>query len=452
MRSYAIILASGTGSRYGGSTPKQLNKIAGKTILEHTIEVFEKAPQIDKIILVILPETRLLVEEILLKNNYKKITKILNGGDTRKESSSIGVMSLNDTEANVLIHDCARPFLSQDIIAKCLEALQNHNAVDVAIPATDTIIEVSNHLITKIPLRSNLMCGQTPQCFKLSLIKKAHQLAINDDDFTDDCGLILKYKLDEVFVVRGESENIKITYAQDIVLADKLFQTKSISAPKIAFEQLQNERRGGVIVVFGGTSGIGKSIVEIAQCHNINVFALSRRNGCDITSFDSIQSSLADIFQQYGRIDHIVNCAGVLHFGTFASRDYNDIRDEIEINYFGSINIIKAGLPYLCQNPNGASIALFTSSSYTRGRALYSVYSSTKAAIVNLGQALAEELSGDNIRVNIINPVRTATPMRASNFGKEPAESLLDPMVVAQATLSTLLSDLNGQVIDVRKN
>lgn len=451
MKNYAIILASGTGSRFRreGLTPKQFSKIAGKSILEHTIEIFEKAPQINETILVILPESRLLVEEILLKNHYKKITKILNGGETRKESSYIGVMSINDVEANVLIHDCARPFLSQDIIARCIQSLETYNAIDVAIPATDTIIEVSPlGFIHNIPKRDKLMCGQTPQCFKLSLIKKAHQMAINDNDFTDDCGLILKYNLGKIFVVEGESENIKITYAQDIVLADKLFQTKAVFAHVINLSKLS----GCTLVVFGGTSGIGKSIVEIAQNHQSQVFALSKRNGCDVTSFDSIQSSLASIFQQCGKIDYIVNCAGILHFGALFERDYCDIRHEIEVNYFGSINIIKASLPYLLQNPNGASIALFTSSSYTRGRALYSVYSSTKAAITNLGQGLAEELSNENIRVNIINPARTATPMRTSNFGKEPLENLLDPAVVAQTTLFTLLSDLSGQVIDVRKD
>lgn len=120
MKNYAIILASGVGARMGASLPKQFQRIAGKSILEHTIEVFEKAPQIDEIILVILWEYRFFIEEIILKNHYTKITKILNGGKTRKESSFIGINSIKDIEANVLIHDCVRPFLSQNIISKCL--------------------------------------------------------------------------------------------------------------------------------------------------------------------------------------------------------------------------------------------------------------------------------------------------------------------------------------------
>jgi len=86
VRNYGIILASGSGSRYNAEVPKQFVKIAGKTVLEHTIEIFEKAEAIDEIIVVITPEYRTMAEEILLKNNYKKVSKLLNGGETRKES------------------------------------------------------------------------------------------------------------------------------------------------------------------------------------------------------------------------------------------------------------------------------------------------------------------------------------------------------------------------------
>jgi 2-C-methyl-D-erythritol 4-phosphate cytidylyltransferase len=98
----------------------------------------------------------------------------------------------------------------------------------------------------------------------------------------------------------------------------------------------------------------------------------------------------------------------------------------------------------------GGSIALFTSSSYTRGRARSAVYSATKAAIVNLVQGLAQEFHPQGIRINAINPERTATPMRTENFGIEPATDLLDARTVARATLSTLLSDATGEVVDVR--
>lgn len=225
-KNYAIILASGTGSRYGSELPKQFLKINNKTILEHSIEAFENNKSIDAIILVITPDYKNLAEEIVSKSNYKKLIKILSGGKTRKDSSYIGVMAVDEDEANVLIHDCARPLVSQNIINNCIEALGEHEAVDVAIPVADTIVEISENIIKKLPERKFLRRSQTPQCFRLSLIKKAHELAKNDDNFTDDCGLVFKYNLSEIYVAEGEEENIKITYPNDIFIAEKIIENK----------------------------------------------------------------------------------------------------------------------------------------------------------------------------------------------------------------------------------
>ena len=136
--------------------------------------------------------------------------------------------------------------------------------------------------------------------------------------------------------------------------------------------------------------------------------------------------------------------------GKLDERNIEDIQADIDINYKGSINVAKAAIPYLKESKG--SMQLYASSSYTRGRALYATYSSTKAGVVNLVQALAEELADDGVRVNVINPERCATPMRFKAFGKEPEESLLSPEKVAEASLKTLLSDLTGQVIDVKRN
>ena len=446
LKNYGIILASGCGSRYGTDIPKQFVKIAGKTILEHTIEIFEKAEKINDIIVVITPEYRIMAEEILLKNNYKKISKLLSGGETRKESSYIGISSIEDVDANVIIHDCARPFLTQKIISNCIEALKKYNAIDVAIPSADTIIEVNKNIITKIPNRSNLRRGQTPQCFKLSTIKKAHELSKNDSNFTDDCGLVVKYGLSDVYVVEGDVENIKVTYPSDIFMADRLFQIRSSLYPdKQNLEKLKDK----VIVIFGGTSGIGECTANLAKENGARVFVASDTTGCDIRNYSSVEKLLYEVYSKTKKINYIANTAGVLRMGKLAERSIEDIKNDIDVNYLGSINVAKASIPYLKESKG--SLQLYASSSYTRGRSLYSTYSSTKAGIVNLAQALAEELANDNIRVNVINPERCATPMRYKAFGNEPRESLLMPEKVAKASLKTFLSDLTGQVIDVKR-
>lgn len=113
------------------------------------------------------------------------------------------------------------------------------------------------------------------------------------------------------------------------------------------------------------------------------------------------------------------------------------------------MQIARASHKYLAETDG--QLLLYTSSSYTRGRADYSLYSSTKAAMVNLTQALADEWASDGIRVNCVNPERTATPMRTKAFGQEPAGSLLSSEAVARTSLDVLLSTLTGHVIDVRQ-
>ena len=444
---YGIILASGMGSRFGHELPKQFVKIAGKTVIEHTIGVFEQSKYIDRIIVVITPEYRDYFENILLKNHFKKIYKVLNGGATRKESSSIAIFAIPEDDAQVMIHDCARPFLSQDIITDCYEALKKYDAIDVAIPSADTLIEIDNDkCIKNIPDRKYLQRGQTPQCFKLPLIKKAHEISKNDENFTDDCGIIVKHNLAKVYVVNGENKNFKITMPEDIFLADKQFQINSISS---ATPETYDKLKDKVLVVFGGHSGIGECLIKLANEHGAKTYAFSRQNGIDITNYEDIVKSLAEVESQAGHIDYVVNTAGVLNIGKLLDRGLTDIQNEIMINYMGSVYVCRAAIPYLSKT-NG-KILLFTSSSYTRGRALYSTYSSTKAATVNLVQALAEELDSDGIQINCISPERTATPMRFNAFGKEPEGSLLDPNIVANACVDTLLSDITGQVIDVKR-
>ena len=218
MKNIAIILASGTGERFGENIPKQFYQFKGKTLLEHAIDAFEKNKNIDEIILVTNPKFRDLAENILNKNDYKKITKVLNGGKTRVESSYIGTSEAPE-EANVLIHDAVRAFVTQKIIDDNIEALKKHEAVGTAIESIDTIIQVDeNNVITAIPPRKFLKRVQTPQSFRANLIKKAHELALKDENasFTDDCGLILRYNLAPIHIVDGDELNIKITHKNDL--------------------------------------------------------------------------------------------------------------------------------------------------------------------------------------------------------------------------------------------
>lgn len=222
----AVILAGGSGIRLGSEIPKQFLKVAGKQVIEHTIDVFENCNLIDEICVVCHPDYISNIETIKKNNHYTKIKKILAGGKQRYDSSLAAINAYNNDNYNLLFHDAVRLLVSNRIINDCVNALKQYNAVNVAIPTTDTIISVDEHNhIVSVPDRKNLRNVQTPQCFRLGTIRRAYQLALIDPNFvtTDDCGTLHKYLPEEpIFVVSGENSNIKLTYKEDIPLIEKL--------------------------------------------------------------------------------------------------------------------------------------------------------------------------------------------------------------------------------------
>lgn len=450
-RNIAIILAGGVGSRLGMSTPKQFFKVAGKMVVEHTIDVFERNQHIDEIAIVSNPALVADFENIVLRNKWRKVKKILKGGAERYYSSLSAITAYQNEDANLIFHDAVRPLVSQRIIDDVVKALDTHRAVNVAVPSADTIIEVDGDFITNIPDRSRLRRGQTPQAFDRQLISDAYDKALKDPNFrtTDDCGVVRTYLPEEpIFVVRGEESNMKLTYREDTYMMDKLFQLKSTEPNDVQIDA--ESFRGKVAVVFGGSYGIGKNIVEMLEQSGAHVHSFSRgATHTDVGDDRQVAEALAAVEQKEGHIDYVINTAGVLNREPLASMEYDTILKAVQTNYMGTVNVALRARPYL-QRTRGKLI-FFTSSSYTRGRAFYSIYSSTKAAIVNFVQAVAQEWDADGISINCINPERTKTPMRQQNFGVEPDETLLMPERVAEATLRTLLTDCTGQVIDVRR-
>ena len=226
MRTIAVILAGGTGQRVGGEKPKQLCRLSdGRTVLETCIDAFRRSPHVDEVMVVMHADW--LTE---VPSGVRAIA----GGKERWESSwkAIEALSQEGEEMNVLLHDCARPFVSERIIADVCEALKEHQAVTVAVPMTETIYRVESRktkdrcaqrqdgMVRSIPSRREYMRAQTPQAFRLSLIKKAYELALADEagiQATDDCGIVNKYLPNEaIMVVEGEETNRKITFKEDL--------------------------------------------------------------------------------------------------------------------------------------------------------------------------------------------------------------------------------------------
>ncbi len=229
MKNIAIILAGGIGGRVGHDEPKQFIKVAGKMIIEHTIEVFQKNSRIDEIFIVGNSGYMEIIKNLTIKNKFSKVKKFIKGGAERSDST-IAAINAADEEANLLFHDAVRPFVNDRIIDDCIDALKTYNAVAVGTTPTDTVHEVSNSFISNIPDRSKLRSAQSPQAFKLSTIKHAFEIALKDPFFkaTDECGVVKKYvPKEKIYAIIGETINFKITYKEDLHLAEVLLQMRS---------------------------------------------------------------------------------------------------------------------------------------------------------------------------------------------------------------------------------
>lgn len=238
MRTVAVVLAGGSGRRFGTATPKQLRALAGHNLIEHCTQAFSQAPAIDQILVVVAAEIAAQVRHDVAC--YPKVADVIHGGAARADSTrkAIGWISAQagaaqangraSAECRVLFHDAARPLVDQRIIANCVAALDQWQAVSVVVPSADTIVEIADGRIHRVLPRESLARCQTPQGFWLPVISQAYELADADPGFiasqaTDDCGMVLRY-LPEVAVgtVQGSERNLKITYPADLAVAQAL--------------------------------------------------------------------------------------------------------------------------------------------------------------------------------------------------------------------------------------
>ncbi|MEA3465132.1 MAG: 2-C-methyl-D-erythritol 4-phosphate cytidylyltransferase [Thermodesulfobacteriota bacterium] len=446
----AIILASGTGQRFQETQPKQFMKLAGMPVLVHTIKSFQTHSAIDQIVIVCHESYVDDVWSLVSQYALSKVVKVVCGGTTRQESSSVGIQSCSEADY-VLIHDGVRPFLSHAVITELVDAVQQYHAVDTVIPSADTLVEVDDQgFIANIPDRYRFRRGQTPQAFLRELILRAHQQAIADgiDNATDDCQLVMRLG-HKVYCVEGHEQNIKITYPIDLHIADKLFQLNSQTVLSDQ-DDLSEFFRDKVVVVFGGGAGIGASLAQLMRDNGGRVYVGGRHTepAVDVTVPDSINVFVDNVIGATGRIDFVINCAGDLIRRDVEFTTPEQWRQLYAVNVDGCFNVSHAIIPIFNRQQIG-SLMFIGSSSYTRGRAGYAAYSSSKAAVVNFCQALAEELASSGIRVNVASPGRVKTGLRERNFGKEPEGSLLCPDIVARKIAAALITETTGSVFDI---
>jgi len=218
----AIVVAAGKSERMGG-VEKIFAEIDGKPLLAHTVEVFQRCPSIDEIVIV-LSQSKLNIGLSLAKEyHWSKVSTVCPGGARRQDSVNEGLQRLVRCKW-VVIHDGARPCLTQKLITDGLREARDSGAAIPAMPVADTIKVISsNYYVKNTPPRDKLWAVQTPQVFRFDIISEAHRKARNN--VTDDASMVesLGHK---VKVFRGSYTNIKVTTPEDLIIAEAIIKSR----------------------------------------------------------------------------------------------------------------------------------------------------------------------------------------------------------------------------------
>lgn len=230
----AVVLAGGSGSRMGMvDRPKQFIDIYGKPVIIHTLEAFEINEKIDAICVVCVKEWQDDLALWLKEYDIRKVRWVANAGSSRQESSLNALDAIKEVcgdDDYVIIHDAARPLISQKIINDNIVKVREYGACDTVVPAHDTIIRsIDGDTLDSIPARKELYMGQTPQSFKYSIVRKAYDdyFALPENErpeMTDDCGLVLAAGV-KIGMAMGDKLNMKITTMEDLLLVKSIVRT-----------------------------------------------------------------------------------------------------------------------------------------------------------------------------------------------------------------------------------
>src|SRR5690554_4506987 len=220
----AIIVAAGKGTRMNAQINKQYLFLHGKPILAHTLDAFENCELIDEIIVVVgEQEMEVCMRDIVHGYGYKKIKKLVVGGETRQQSMYNGLSEVS-SECNIVItHDGARPLVTQDTIHRSIEKTIEYKATVIGVPVKETIKTIdSKGFVKNTPQRDLLWTIQTPQSFTYSLLLQAHKKALEEGFEGTDDAMLVENLGHPIKIIKGHYENIKITTPEDLFMAESI--------------------------------------------------------------------------------------------------------------------------------------------------------------------------------------------------------------------------------------
>lgn len=215
----AIIVAAGKGRRFGGL--KQFMPFQGKPLFLHSLAAFEACRNIAEIVLAV-PRAKITYARRTVRNaGVTKVHTIVGGGARRQDSVKNALYAVSQTRGIVAVHDAVRPMVTVPMINKGIRLCRQHRAVVFGVPVSDTMKYAKNHVILRTIPRNNVFAVQTPQFFKLDLLKQAFDHRGTKHEFTDEAALLESQGI-KVHLFPGDPRNIKVTTEQDLFLIDRM--------------------------------------------------------------------------------------------------------------------------------------------------------------------------------------------------------------------------------------
>lgn len=225
---YEVVLpAAGSGKRMGAGQNKLFLELLGKPILMHTLEVFEQDYHCTGIWLAVKPEERSFIQGLLEQYGIHKVKGLPDGGEERQHSVHACLKAMDTTDI-VLVHDAARPFITQETIAQLVEVSYNHGAAIAGVRVKDTIKQVRNGIIEETVNREHLWSIQTPQAFRYELLKEAEDIAERDGFLGTDEGMVVERLGYNIHIVESSYDNIKMTTVEDLVLGEAILKKRNM--------------------------------------------------------------------------------------------------------------------------------------------------------------------------------------------------------------------------------
>jgi 2-C-methyl-D-erythritol 4-phosphate cytidylyltransferase len=222
----AIIVAAGRGSRAGGAQAKQFRDISGIPIIIHTLSRFERSETIAESVVVLPRGAREEFLSLVEKHGLRKVSRAVEGGETRAESVWRGLESLNGSEVEVVaVHDGVRPFVTPEEIDRTVREAERSGAAILAAPAVETLKEAEDGGVLRTLERARLWHAQTPQCFRCELLRRAYEQAGSMSSDVTDCSALVERLGERVRIIEGGAHNIKITTPRDFALAEILLNS-----------------------------------------------------------------------------------------------------------------------------------------------------------------------------------------------------------------------------------